>query len=73
MDSLYSILNFDDGANTREITSPRSLEACLNAGIDPVELKRKNRERFQSNKKLTDEMVEKKFLAYERKRQGKYI
>ena len=69
MDNLYSIINFDDGAVSRDINSPRSLEACLISGIDPSELKRKNKDRFNS-KKLTEEMIEKKYETYERKRQG---
>jgi hypothetical protein len=70
MDSLFSIENFDDGKVSREISSPRTLEACLSLGIDPSELKRKSREKFVSSK-FNDEMIDKKFASYERKRQSK--
>jgi hypothetical protein len=69
MEVLVSIENFEDGDNTREINSPRSLEACLRAGLDPSQLYPKPPEAFAS-KKLTKEMIEVKIDHFEKKRQG---
>lgn len=69
MEVLISIDNFEDGENTREINSPRSLEACLRAGLDPSQLYPKSREAFVS-KKLTKEMIDVKYDHFEKKRQG---
>jgi len=69
MDNIFSIINFDDGQKSKIINSPRSLEACLKSGIDPSELKKRSREKFVSVK-LTEEMIDKKFEAFEKKRQG---
>ena len=71
MDNLFSIHNFEDGRVSREINSPRSLEACLKSGIDPSELKARPREKFVS-KSLTDEMIDKKFATFENKRQSTF-
>lgn len=69
MEVLISIENFEDGENTREINSPRSLEACLRAGLDPSQLYAKPPEAFAS-KKLTKEMIEVKIDHFEKKRTG---
>eukprot|EP01041_Mallomonas_annulata_P000415 gene415-751_t len=70
MESLISIVNFDDGGEIREINSPRSLEACLRAGLDPQELLPKPKSSFVS-RKLTDTMIEEKYSNYERRRKEK--
>lgn len=69
MDNLYSIMNFEEGGAVRDVNSPRTLEACLMCGIDPAELKYKKPEKFIS-KTLTEEMTEKKYATFERKRKG---
>ena len=69
MENLYSVLNFEDGNTAHEINSPRSLEACLRAGLDPSELMPKTRKEFVK-KDLTDEMVDIKFQLFEKKRRG---
>ena len=35
MELIITINNFEDGGVCRDINSPRSLEACLRAGLDP--------------------------------------
>ena len=69
MEVLISVENFEDDDVAREINSPRSLEACLRAGLDPSQLYPKPAETFVS-RKLTSEMVEVKVDHYEKKRQG---
>jgi len=69
METVFSILNFEDGGVAREINSPRSLEACLRAGLDPLELIPKSKKEFYK-KDLTEEMVTVKFESFEKKRRG---
>ena len=70
MEVLISIESFEDGENVREINSPRSLEACLRAGLDPSELYPKPKNRFKT-KKLNDEMIGMKYEHFEKKRLDK--
>ena len=35
MELIITINNFEDGGVCRDINSPRSLEACLRAGLEP--------------------------------------
>ena len=69
METLISVLNFEQAEPGSEINSPRTLEACLRAGYDPSELLPKQRKHFKE-KGLTDEMIDIKFQTFERKRQG---
>lgn len=69
MEILFSVENFEENDTYREINSPRTLEACLRAGLDPSELYPKPRKKFVS-KKLTEEMIDTKFDLFEKKRQG---
>eukprot|EP00607_Mallomonas_marina_P003977 CAMPEP_0182437984 /NCGR_PEP_ID=MMETSP1167-20130531/85427_1 /TAXON_ID=2988 /ORGANISM="Mallomonas Sp, Strain CCMP3275" /LENGTH=499 /DNA_ID=CAMNT_0024631117 /DNA_START=131 /DNA_END=1630 /DNA_ORIENTATION=+ len=62
-------MNFDEG-EVREINSPRSLEACLRAGLDPHDLLAKPRAAFNSPK-LTEAMVDEKYFTFERRRKEK--
>lgn len=70
METLISILNFDDSGDGPEINSPRSLEACLRAGYDPQELMMKKKNRFKEHG-LTEEMIDIKYNQFERKRSEK--
>jgi hypothetical protein len=70
MEVLISVETFEDGENVREINSPRSLEACLRAGLDPSELYPKPKSRFKS-KKLNEDMIEAKYDHFEKKRKEK--
>lgn len=73
MEILFSVENFEEsGGNYREINSPRSLEACLRSGLDPAELYPRPQKDFVS-KNLTDEMVDIKYKAFEKKRMGKKL
>ena len=36
MELIITINNFEDGGVCRDINSPRSLEACLRSGLDPL-------------------------------------
>ena len=73
MDRIVSILNFEEipeGAKKApEINSPRTLEACLQCGLDPSELRAVSKKRFQ-NPNYTAVMIEKQYTTFERKRQG---
>lgn len=70
MEILFSVENFEENGGTyREINSPRSLEACLRSGLDPAELYPRAKKEFMS-KTLTDEMIDIKFRAFEKKRIG---
>ena len=69
MEVLVSIENFVDGEIVRELNSPRTLEACLRAGLDPSELYPKSLDAFKS-KRLTSEMVALKLENYDKKRRG---
>ena len=71
METLVSVLNFEQAERGTEINSPRTLEACLRAGYDPSELLPKQRKDFKENG-LTGEMIDIKYQAFERKRQGLY-
>lgn len=71
MESLITVLNFEDYPG-HEINSPRTLEACLRCGYEPTELLPKNKKAF-SSKELTDDMITRKFDAFERKRRGKSL
>ena len=70
-----TILNFEEipeGAKRApEINSPRTLEACLQCGVDPSELRAKSKKKFQ-NSNLSEIMIEKQYAVFERKRQGNY-
>mmetsp|Transcript_1921 Transcript_1921/g.3066 ORF Transcript_1921/g.3066 Transcript_1921/m.3066 type:complete len:537 (+) Transcript_1921:179-1789(+) len=71
MEILFSVENFEEGGGKyREINSPRTLEACLRTGLDPAELYPKERKVFESQR-LTDQMLDIKYSAFERKRQDK--
>ena len=65
-----TIENFHEDGVTREINSPRSLEACLRVGLDPVELVPRSRNAFVS-KDLTKQMIDIKYESFEKKRQDK--
>jgi len=67
---LYNIHNFESGEAPRTLNSPRSLEACLRAGLDPSELLRQERESFDE-RGITEKMCDMKFNAFERKRHEK--
>lgn len=67
---VISVENFQDGVVTREINSPRTLEACLRSGFDPSELYPKPRGSFVS-KGLTKEMIDIKYEQFETKRKDK--
>lgn len=67
---LYNIHNFESGEVPRTLNSPRSLEACLRAGLDPSELIKVEREAF-NERGLTEKMCDMKYEAFERKRQEK--
>lgn len=54
----------------REINSPRSLEACLRSGLDPLELLPRPKSDFQE-KRLTKEMLDIKYNVFENKRRDK--
>ena len=69
METLISVLNFEDAEKGTEINSPRTLEACLRAGYDPSELLPKSKKQFKE-RGLTEDMVDIKFNTFERKRQG---
>lgn len=69
MENLVNVLNFQENGTTREINSPRTLEACLRSGYDPSELLPKPRSAFVT-KNRTPEMVDIKYEAFERKRKG---
>jgi hypothetical protein len=71
MEILFTVENFEEhGGSYREINSPRSLEACLRSGLDPAELYPRPKNELKS-KTMTDEMLEIKYNAFERKRQGR--
>ena len=70
METLISIVNFDDSGEGPEINSPRSLEACLRSGYDPKELMAKKKTFFKG-RGITDEMLEIKYEQFEKKRAGK--
>ena len=67
MDVQYSVLNFEDENGCRPITSPRSVDACLKAGLDPKDLLPKPRKVF-ARPDLTDEMIGIAFNLNESKR-----
>ena len=67
---MYNIHNFESGEAPRTLNSPRSLEACLRAGLDPSELLRQERESFDE-RGITEKMCDMKFNAFERKRHEK--
>jgi hypothetical protein len=64
---LFSVNNFQSQTPVRPINSPRSLEGCLRAGLDPNDLLPKPKESFKTPG-LTDKMLDIKFETYERKR-----
>lgn len=70
METLISVLNFEDAEKGTEINSPRTLEACLRAGYDPSELLPKSKKQFKE-RGFTEDMVDIKFNTFERKRQDK--
>lgn len=70
MEVVVSIENFEDGEFPREINSPRTLEACLRAGLDPAELAPKPRSFFVS-KHFTKEMIDVKHENFDKKRMDK--
>ena len=70
MELTISVENFEGGENVREINSPRTLEACLRAGLDPSELYPKRVKKIQT-RKLTQEMVDLKIENAEKKRRGR--
>ena len=67
---LFSIENFQEGSETRDINSPRSLEACLRTGIDPLEVLPKGRNMFKS-RTMSPQYLDIKCQNFEKKRQGK--
>ena len=69
---LYSVNNFEQGDEVRPINSPRSLEACLRAGLDPSELLKLTRDDY-ATPGLSEKMIDIKYDALERKRQGMYM
>lgn len=70
MEKLYSIEDFDSHNECHEIKSPRSLEACLRVGIDPVELKLREKKTFKK-KNVTPAMVHLMYDNYLSKREMK--
>jgi hypothetical protein len=72
MEILFSVENFEESnGNYREINSPRTLEACLRAGLDPSELYPKPISEFNS-KKISEEMIKIKYQAFQKKREGTF-
>lgn len=69
MDLIYSVDTFEDGNKAKLINSPRSLEACLRLGLDPIDLMPKPLTHFK-DKNFTDEMIEMKYKYFEQKRKG---
>lgn len=67
---LFSIENFQEGSETRDINSPRSLEACLRTGIDPLEVLPKGRNMFKS-RTMSPQYLDIKCQNFEKKRQEK--
>ncbi len=67
MDVHYNVLNFEDENGCRPITSPRSVDACLKAGLVPNDLLPKPRKAFV-RPNLTDEMIDIAFNLEEKKR-----
>ena len=71
-----SILNFEEipegATKAPEINSPRTLEACLQCGVDPSELRARSKKKFQ-NANLSEIMIEKQYASFERKRRGNYL
>ncbi|KAJ1441189.1 hypothetical protein B484DRAFT_442846 [Ochromonadaceae sp. CCMP2298] len=73
MEILFSVENFEEGAGAyREISSPRTLEACLRSGLDPAELYPKQKQEFM-NKTYTAQMLDIKYSTFEKKRADKII
>jgi hypothetical protein len=73
MEILFSVENFEENAGAyREISSPRTLEACLRSGLDPAELYPKEKKEFL-NKTYTTQMLDIKYSNFEKKRQDKII
>lgn len=70
METLISILNFDETGAGPEINSPRSLEACLRSGFDPKELLTKKKNFFKGHG-ITEDLLEIKYEQFERKRKEK--
>mmetsp|Transcript_11066 Transcript_11066/g.18078 ORF Transcript_11066/g.18078 Transcript_11066/m.18078 type:complete len:505 (-) Transcript_11066:241-1755(-) len=70
METLVTILNFDDSGSGPEINSPRSLEACLRSGYDPKELFTKKKSFFKG-RGVTEDMAEIKYDQFEKKRADK--
>jgi len=70
METLISVLNFENAEGSPEINSPRTLEACLRAGYDPSELLPKPKKAFKT-KGLPDDLVDVKYETFERKRKDK--
>ena len=67
MDVQYNISNFEDENGCRPITSPRSVDACLKAGLEPNDLLPKPRKAFV-RPNLTDQMIDIAFNLEEKKR-----
>lgn len=64
---LFSVNNFQSQTPPRPINSPRSLEGCLRAGLDPNDLLPKPKSSFNAPG-LADRMLDIKYETYERKR-----
>ena len=69
-ETIITVSNFEDGGEYREITSPRTMEACLRCGVDPSELYPIDKETLR-RKGMTLEMLDLKFQNIERKRRMK--
>ena len=66
-DTIITVSNFEDGGEYREITSPRTMEACLRCGLDPSDLYPVDKESLR-RKGMTLEMLDLKYQNIERKR-----
>ena len=68
MDRIVSILNFEEipegATRAPEINSPRTLEACLQCGVDPSELRAVSKKKFQKSN-LTEVMIDKQYATFE--------
>ncbi len=69
-ETIITVSNFEDGGEYREITSPRTMEACLRCGVDPSELYPVDKESLR-RKGMTLDMLDLKYQNTERKRRMK--
>ena len=67
--SRISLENFDETAPSLVLSSPRSVRACRDLEVSPDELLKQPIEKFRGT--TVDELVERKFELFERKRQAR--